>query len=70
MDGKLLGNTLDRALLVTVLGKFLDQAAALAESFTALKPGGMLSVTEVNFDPVLLRALNSPGNKDAAKTLR
>jgi ubiquinone/menaquinone biosynthesis C-methylase UbiE len=41
----------DRAVLVTVLGEIPDRAAALAEIFAALKPGGILSVTEVVFDP-------------------
>jgi len=41
----------DRALLVTVLGEIPDQELALREIFTALKPGGMLSVTEVLPDP-------------------
>jgi ubiquinone/menaquinone biosynthesis C-methylase UbiE len=41
----------DRAVLVTVLGEIPDRAAALAEIFAGLKPGGVLSVTEVVFDP-------------------
>ncbi|HEY6993778.1 MAG TPA: class I SAM-dependent methyltransferase [Xanthobacteraceae bacterium] len=41
----------DRAVLVTVLGEIPDRAAALTEIFAALKPGGILSVTEVVFDP-------------------
>ncbi|MBN1920007.1 MAG: class I SAM-dependent methyltransferase [Anaerolineae bacterium] len=41
----------DRALLVTVLGEIPEQKAALAEIHAALKPGGILSVTEVIFDP-------------------
>jgi ubiquinone/menaquinone biosynthesis C-methylase UbiE len=41
----------DRAVLVTVLGEIPDRQAALAEIFDALKPGGILSVTEVIFDP-------------------
>jgi ubiquinone/menaquinone biosynthesis C-methylase UbiE len=41
----------DRALLVTVLGEIPDQVAALKEIHGALKPGGILSVTEVIFDP-------------------
>jgi ubiquinone/menaquinone biosynthesis C-methylase UbiE len=41
----------DRAVLVTVLGEIPDGAAALAEIFAGLKPGGILSVTEVVFDP-------------------
>ena len=41
----------DRAVLVTVLGEIPDQRGALKEIFESLKPGGMLSVTEVIFDP-------------------
>jgi SAM-dependent methyltransferase len=50
-DGKLEPNRFDRALLVTVLGEIPDRAAALEEVYAALKPGGVLSVTEVIFDP-------------------
>ncbi|GAB6039636.1 class I SAM-dependent methyltransferase [Endothiovibrio diazotrophicus] len=50
------GNTLpterfDRAVLVTVLGEIPDRAAAFAELSSALKPGGLLAVVEVIFDP-------------------
>src|SRR5437773_5847496 len=38
---------IDRALLVTVLGEIPDRAAALDEIFDVLRPGGILSVTEV-----------------------
>lgn len=41
----------DRALLVSVLGEIRDRERALAEIFEALRPGGVLSVTEVIFDP-------------------
>jgi len=41
----------DRALLVTVLGEVPDAAAAMAEIYRALKPGGVLSVTEMILDP-------------------
>lgn len=44
-------NTFDRAILVTVLGEIPDRRAALAAIFDALKPGGMLTVTEVLPDP-------------------
>lgn len=44
-------DTFDRALLVTVLGEIPDRKAALAEIFHALKPGGVLSITEVLPDP-------------------
>jgi ubiquinone/menaquinone biosynthesis C-methylase UbiE len=50
-EGKLGRNRFDRALLVTVLGEIPDREAALREIFDALKPGGLLSVTEVIFDP-------------------
>ncbi len=50
-DGAVPHNTFDRALLVTVLGEIPDRQAALAEIFTALKPGGVLSITEALPDP-------------------
>ena len=50
-NGRLENNRYDRALLVTVLGEIPDQTAALTEIFTSLKPGGILSVTEVIADP-------------------
>lgn len=50
-DGKLARSDADRALLVTVLGEIPDQRAALQEIFDALAPGGILSVTEIIFDP-------------------
>jgi len=50
-DGKLPVNHFDRAVLVTVLGEIPNRAVALAELFGALKPGGVLAVVEVIFDP-------------------
>lgn len=50
-EGKLPEAAFDRALLCTVLGEILDREAALAEIFRALKPGGVLSVTEALPDP-------------------
>jgi ubiquinone/menaquinone biosynthesis C-methylase UbiE len=50
-EGKLPQAHFDRAVLVTVLGEIPDQVAALKEIYGALKPGGVLSVTEVIFDP-------------------
>lgn len=50
-DGALEKDGLDRAVLVTVLGEIPDRRAAMGEIVGALKPGGVLSVTEVVFDP-------------------
>lgn len=50
-DGKLGREKFDRALLVTVLGEIPDRKTALKELFDALIPGGVLSVTEIVFDP-------------------
>jgi ubiquinone/menaquinone biosynthesis C-methylase UbiE len=50
-QGVLPSGYFDRAVLVTVLGEIPDQASALKEIYRALKPGGILSVTEVIFDP-------------------
>ena len=50
-EGRLPRGYFDRALLITVLGEITNPKDALAEIFAALKPGGILSVTEVIFDP-------------------
>lgn len=50
-DGRLAANGFDRAVLVTVLGEIPNPAVALAELFSALKPGGLLAIVEVIFDP-------------------
>lgn len=50
-DKKLDHGKFDRVLLVTVLGEIPNREAALKETFDALKPGGILSVTETIFDP-------------------
>lgn len=44
-------NKFDRVLLVTVLGEISNQKEALKEIFAALKPGGILSITEIIADP-------------------
>lgn len=49
--GKLPQAQFDRVLLVSVLGEIPDREAALKEIFDVLTPGGILSVTEVIFDP-------------------
>lgn len=50
-DGALPKDAFDRAFLVTVLGEIQDRPSALREILTSLKPGGVLSVTEVLPDP-------------------
>jgi ubiquinone/menaquinone biosynthesis C-methylase UbiE len=50
-EGRVEREHYDRVLLVTVLGEVPDRHAALAEIAAALKPGGILSVTEVLPDP-------------------
>lgn len=50
-EGKLQKSHFDRALLVTVLGEIPEREIAVKEIFEALKPGGILSITEIIFDP-------------------
>jgi ubiquinone/menaquinone biosynthesis C-methylase UbiE len=50
-EGKLAKEAYDRVLLVTVLGEIPDRGAALQEIYACLKPGGLLSITEVIADP-------------------
>lgn len=50
-EGDLPAGLFDRAVLVAVLGEIPDRAAALAEIHAALRPGGLLSITEILPDP-------------------
>ena len=50
-EGKLGEHRYDRVLLVNVIGEIPDWDTALKEIFNSLKPGGILSVTEVIADP-------------------
>jgi len=50
-EAALEADSCDRALLVWVLGEIPDQPAALRKIFGALKPGGLLSITETLRDP-------------------
>lgn len=71
-EGKLARSQFDRALLVTVLGEIPDRDAALKEIFDALKPGGILAVTEIIFDPhyqsrgTILRLAGAVGFREKA----
>jgi SAM-dependent methyltransferase len=44
-------NVYDRAVLVAVLGEVPDKGSAFRELHRALKPGGILSITEIRLDP-------------------
>jgi len=44
-------DTFDAAFLVTVLGEVPDPASCIAELSGALRPGGLLSITELAGDP-------------------
>ncbi len=50
-EGKMGQNRFDRALMVTVLGEIPEREAAIKEIHSALKPDGILSITEIIFDP-------------------
>lgn len=50
-EGKLSSQHFDRAVLSAVLGEMPNREAALAEIFQALKPTGILSITEGFLDP-------------------
>jgi ubiquinone/menaquinone biosynthesis C-methylase UbiE len=50
-EGRLPAEAFDVALLVTVLGEIPEPVPALQEILRALRPGGLLSITEVLPDP-------------------
>jgi ubiquinone/menaquinone biosynthesis C-methylase UbiE len=72
-DGKMDRAYFDRAVLITVLGEMTHPEAALAEMYQALKPGGMLSITESRPDPHfhsqadVLRLAQAAGFKEQAR---
>jgi ubiquinone/menaquinone biosynthesis C-methylase UbiE len=73
IEGGKLGNAqYDRVLLVTVLGEIPDRESAFQEIHRALKPGGILSVTEIIFDPhyqsrgTILQLASSAGFREKA----
>jgi ubiquinone/menaquinone biosynthesis C-methylase UbiE len=55
-EGELREESFDRILLPMVLGEVRERQAAMRELHTALRPGGILSVTEVFGDPDYRRA--------------
>jgi ubiquinone/menaquinone biosynthesis C-methylase UbiE len=71
-EGTLGNDQFDRVLLVTVLGEIPDRESAFREIHRALKPGGVLSVTEIMFDPhyqsrgAILRLARSAGLRETA----
>ena len=48
----------DVVVFVTVLGEIADRASCLREVFRVLKPGGLLSITELRFDPDFVHSTN------------
>ena len=70
--GKFGNDQFDRVLLVTVLGEIPDRESALQEIYRALKPGGILSVTEIIVDPhyqsrrTILKLANAIGLREKA----
>jgi ubiquinone/menaquinone biosynthesis C-methylase UbiE len=50
-EGSLGERGFDRVVLAMVLGEVRDRASALRELYAALRPGGILSVTEIFGDP-------------------
>jgi SAM-dependent methyltransferase len=50
-EGALQEEGIDRVVLAMVLGEVRDREAAVRELYAALKPGGVLSITEIFGDP-------------------
>ncbi|MEQ6306715.1 methyltransferase domain-containing protein [Delftia acidovorans] len=50
-QGQLEAQQHDRAVMAAVLGEIPDRQAALADIFQSLRPGGLLAVAELVFDP-------------------
>lgn len=65
-EGALEKEAFDRVVLAMVLGEVRDRGAALWEIHAALKPGGILSVTEVFGDPDYRRAATIRQEMEAA----
>jgi len=54
-DGSLAAEAFDAAILANVLGEVPDRPAALRDLHRALRPGGVLSVTDVFPNPMYVR---------------
>ncbi len=70
--GKLESNRYERAVLVAVLGEIPDRQSALREIHRALKPDGVLSISEIIMDPhyqsrtTILRLASTVGFQEKA----
>jgi ubiquinone/menaquinone biosynthesis C-methylase UbiE len=65
-EGALREGGFDRVLLAMVLGEVRDRRAATRELYAALKPGGVLSVTEIFGDPDYRRPVTVRSEVEAA----
>jgi ubiquinone/menaquinone biosynthesis C-methylase UbiE len=65
-EGELREGGFDRAVLAMVLGEVRDRGAATRELYAALRPGGVLSVTEIFGDPDYRRPATVRGEAEAA----
>ncbi len=65
-EGALEENAFDREVLAMALGEVRDRGAALRELYRALKPGGILSVTEAFGDPDYHRSATVRREAEAA----
>lgn len=72
-EGEFVGSGFDRVLLAMVLGEVRNRERAMQELYRALKPGGILSVTELFPDPdyrrpsTVLRLARSTGFRPEAR---
>jgi ubiquinone/menaquinone biosynthesis C-methylase UbiE len=65
-EGALREDGFDRIVLAMVLGEVRDRGAALRELYAALRPGGVLSVTEIFGDPDYRRPVTIRREVEAA----
>jgi ubiquinone/menaquinone biosynthesis C-methylase UbiE len=65
-EGALREDGFDRIVLAMVLGEVRDRGAALRQLYAALRPGGVLSVTEIFGDPDYRRPVTIRREVEAA----